>query len=342
MAVERLNKLSKRLSGKESEMLIERLSSNPIIRPHMDALMGDNINGPSLIRVPDWIDNPLGRYYLYFANHKGRYIRLAYADQLEGPWRTYKPGTLQIEQSHFLTQPPVIPDAMLPELVEMEKQRAGMVGVETPVEGATAPHIASPDVHVIDEHREIRLYFHGLEAVRQQVSRLATSVDGIHFQAAPEILAKSYLRMFRYQDHYYGIAMPGVFYRSHDGCTQFETGPTLFNRNMRHAALLLRGDQLYVFWTQVGDTPERILVSMIDLRPDWMDWQESEPIEVLRPQYAWEGSKEALAPSVRGAIRIPVNQLRDPAIFEEDGRVFLLYAAAGESGIAIAEVFLDG
>jgi hypothetical protein len=36
-----------------------------------------------------------------------------------------------------------------------------------------------------------------------------------------------------------------------------------------------------------------------------------------------------------------VNQLRDPAIFEEDGRVFLLYAVAGEAGIAIAEVFLD-
>jgi hypothetical protein len=134
--------------------------------------------------------------------------------------------------------------------------------------------------------------------------------------------------------------MPGVVYRSHDGRTQFETGPTLFNRNMRHAALLLRGDQLYVFWTQVGDEPERILVSTIDLRSDWMDWQASQPIEVLRPEYAWEGSEEALAPSIRGAIRVPVNQLRDPAIFDEDGRVFLLYSVAGESGIAIAEVFL--
>jgi hypothetical protein len=38
-----------------------------------------------------------------------------------------------------------------------------------------------------------------------------------------------------------------------------------------------------------------------------------------------------------------VNQLRDPAIFEEadSGRVFLLYAVAGESGIAIAEVHLE-
>ena len=34
----------------------------------------------------------------------------------------------------------------------------------------------------------------------------------------------------------------------------------------------------------------------------------------------------------------PVNQLRDPAIFEEGGRIFLLYAIAGEQGIAIGEL----
>jgi hypothetical protein len=33
-----------------------------------------------------------------------------------------------------------------------------------------------------------------------------------------------------------------------------------------------------------------------------------------------------------------VNQLRDPAIFEEDGRIYLLYSIAGEAGIGIAEI----
>ena len=42
-----------------------------------------------------------------------------------------------------------------------------------------------------------------------------------------------------------------------------------------------------------------------------------------------------------GAISIPVNQLRDPAIFEEDGRVYLLYSVAGERGIGLAEVHVD-
>ena len=66
----------------------------------MDDRMGDNINGPSLIKVPDWIENPLGQYYLYFAHHQGTHIRLAYADRLEGPWTTHAPGTLQLEDNH--------------------------------------------------------------------------------------------------------------------------------------------------------------------------------------------------------------------------------------------------
>jgi hypothetical protein len=45
-----------------------------------------------------------------------------------------------------------------------------------------------------------------------------------------------------------------------------------------------------------------------------------------------------VAPSRRGSINEPVNQLRDPAIFEEDGRVYLLYSVAGERGIALARV----
>ena len=77
-------------------MHIERLAHQPIIRPHMDNRMGDNINGPSLIRVPGWIARPLGRYYLYFAHHDGRYIRLAYSDELPGPWTTYRDGVLPL------------------------------------------------------------------------------------------------------------------------------------------------------------------------------------------------------------------------------------------------------
>ena len=132
--------------------------------------------------------------------------------------------------------------------------------------------------------------------------------------------------------------MPGRLYRSKDGLTSFEEGPLLFNPNMRHAALLKRDAELYVFWTQVGDAPERILLSTIDLFPAWEEWCESDAVELLRPERAWEGADAPLEPSLRSVAYGHVNQLRDPAIFQEDGRSFLLYAVAGESGIAIAEL----
>jgi hypothetical protein len=33
--------------------------------------------------------------------------------------------------------------------------------------------------------------------------------------------------------------------------------------------------------------------------------------------------------------------MRDPAIFQEGGRTYLLYSVAGESGIAITEIEFD-
>ena len=140
------------------------------------------------------------------------------------------------------------------------------------------------------------------------------------------------------------MSMPGQFYRSRDPLGGFEEGPLLFNPDMRHAALLKRGDTLLVFWTEVGEAPERIKLSRIDLAGDWMSWRETPGVEVLRPERDWEGADAPLEPSMRSTAYGHVNQLRDPAVFEDaaSGRVFLLYAVAGESGIAIAEVHLDG
>ena len=82
-------------------MKVTRISQNPIITPQSAPGLGVNINGPSLIRVPEWVDRPLGRYYLYFAHHEGKYIRLAYADDVVGPWQVYDPGALHLDDSLF-------------------------------------------------------------------------------------------------------------------------------------------------------------------------------------------------------------------------------------------------
>lgn len=47
-----------------------RSENNPMISPDMEGLegkLGENINGPSVIKVPNWVENPLAKYYMYFA-----------------------------------------------------------------------------------------------------------------------------------------------------------------------------------------------------------------------------------------------------------------------------------
>ena len=318
-------------------MRITRLLNRPIITPDLHPSLGPNIQGPSLIRVPDWVPNPLGRYYLYFADHKGRYIRLAYANALTGPWHIHVSGALHLTDSLFpATPPPATPEQLA--TVKTRMQRAGITISHDVLTEATTPHIASPDLHIDHPNRRITMYFHGLTGVAEQASRVALSPDGLTFTARPELIGRTYMRAFPHAGMTYALAMPGVFSRSADGLSGFTEGPTLFNPNMRHAALLQRGQTLHVFWTQVGDAPESILHSTIDLTADWQTWRESPAQTVLRPEHDWEGADAPQTPSIRSTAYGHVNQLRDPAIFEEDGRTYLLYAVAGESGIAIAEI----
>ena len=306
-----------------------RLSADPIIRHHMDERMGTNINGPSLIRIPDWIEEPLGRYYLYFADHKGAYIRLAFADSLAGPWRMHTPGTLTLEASHFATERPD-PDRI------SERTRSDAAGsIE---QDYLQPHIASPDVHVDHERREIRMYYHGMLDDGEQRTRVAVSGDGITFEARREVLGNSYFRVFRHRGWHYALVMPGELRRSRDGLTGFEPGPVLFCPEMRHAAVRCTGEALDVFWSRVGDAPERILHSRVRLDGEWTEWREEGARVVLEPEHDWEGAAESVEPSARGEINRLVRQLRDPCVYEEDGRTYLLYCGGGESGIGIAQV----
>ena len=285
-----------------------------IPREHQDL----NINGASLIKVPDWVANPLGRYYLYFAHHVGEFIRLAYSDDLQGQWTVYEGGTLHLNQTICIG------------------------------------HIASPDVHILPDTQQIRMYFHGPVApeadnmselaiqhpiVGHQRTLVASSSDGLHFTLNHErVLGSSYFRVWQWRDHWYAFGMPGILYRSSDGGLTFEAGNTLFSPDCRHMAVTREHDILYVYHTQVGDCPERILLSKIDLNEDWQTWTATPAIDVLRPVESWEGAGEALEPSARGLAKTPVNQLRDPAIYEEDDHRYLLYSFAGEQGIALTQL----
>jgi len=287
-------------------VIATRNSHNPLITFASDPCVGQNINGPSVIRVPEWIQNPLGKYYMYFAHHSGDRIRMAYADDISGPWKIYQPGTLRLEQA-----------------------------------ASFRDHVASPDVHVDEKQKKIRMYFHGLAKETGQWSGVAFSYDGLNFEASEEVLGKFYFRVFQWDNYYYAIAKDwnsgcGELYRSPDGICAFESCRQ-FVQDVRHTALLLRGDILYVFHSRKGDAPERIVVSCTTLSKDFRNWQLSEPVDVLKPECDYEGIQYDNVPSEYGPA-IEVQQLRDPCIFEENGKVWMFYSCAGEMSIAMAEL----
>jgi hypothetical protein len=307
-------------SGSAAEHLsVARMPGNPIVRPGMPNLVGpdaDNINGPSLVRVPSWVKNPLGKYYLYFAHHAGNHIRLAYSDRLTGPWKIHPGGVLGMQAAGFDS------------------------------------HIASPDVHIDDRNRKVVMYYHGMNRKRepgqtyQQPTRAAISSDGLHFDAKPQDLGESYFRVFRWRSNCYAISKNGFLFRA-QSCSEpwaaaweslgnpFPRTETIFPR---HVATVLKGDTLTVYYSRIGDAPEHLLVSTIALNEDWKNWRVSEPESVLRPEHPWEGADLPVKASVGGLAVGPVHELRDPAVYVEGKQRYLLYSVAGENGIAIAKL----
>jgi hypothetical protein len=232
---------------------------------------------------------------------------------LSGPWTIYEPGTLRLDQARRCSD-----------------------------------HIASPDLHVDNVRREILMYFHcpagspGDVDIGQQKTFVAVSREGLRFSSDTVPLGPAYFRVFRRGSYFYSIVRSGQLLRSRKMRAEFESGPTVIpadsGRILRHAAVDLDGDALKVYYSRIGDRPERILLSEVRMSGDWTGWRGSEPETVLSPEKQYEGTDRPLEVSRPDEAPGRVRQLRDPAIFREDEKTYLLYSVSGESGLAIAEL----
>ena len=293
--------------GFKNEFNVKRLKQ--VIFPHMLKEGGDNINGPSVIKVPDWIENPLGKYYMYFANHDGKYIRLAYSDDIVGDWKIYDEGTLKLEESEC------------------------------------RDHIASPDVHIDNKNKRIIMYYHGKvkvdEAPHNQCSFVSFSKNGLDFSSNSGILGMFYFRVFQHNNKFYALAKnkntDGILYESEDGISDFKP---LFNLipNIRHSAVLVENDYLYVFYTVVGSAPESVMFCKIKLTENVDDWEIIDGDILLKPERDYEGLNLPIVPSSFGTSFGMVNEVRDPFVFNNEDKKYLFYSTAGESGIAVATI----
>jgi hypothetical protein len=318
-----------------------RLKQNPLITVDSSPSLGDNVNGPSIVRVPSWIPHPLGRYYAYFGHHKGQFVRLAYADAIAGPWKIYAPGVVPVSETAFSRPQPDPPDGPVDQFYT---------------------HVASPEIYVDEARKRLVLWTHGWWTNGQrwplgltdarawarqngygQFTQSSESTDGLHFAVRPAITKVSYLRVFPLDGYVYGMARLGQLLRAKDPLATFEIGANPFDGGpyadrVRHVATLRRGRTLLVFFTGIGDAPERVMLSTIDLAGDWKSWKASAPVELLRPEAPYECPGLPNVPSAAGEIEGPARQLRDPAIFEEAGKTYLFYSICGEQGLAAAQL----
>jgi len=318
---------------------------------------GENINGASAIRIPDWIapenrTDPSAIYYLYFAHHRGDYIRLAWAEDIEGPWQLYNVGTgVPLDSRGVLS---------------LNSNDEIDIGNDITVRN----HIASPDVFADDDNERIIMYFHSptrLDGTNVgQNSFVATSDYGLDFNGniEPVILGGSYFRVFDYNDNLYALDNGADLYKAPDANEPwtpppgFDFGDDLwtkssndpfaddleeagFSGRVRHTAVRVIGDTLEVFYSRRGDTPERIQMSTIDLVVGDYDLWDSTfpPEEILEAEPGWEGGQFPPDPSEGGDAPENVNQLRDPYVFEDiDGVLYLFYSGCGEDAIGIAQL----
>ena len=265
-----------------------------------------NINGASLIKVPDWVKNPLGKYYLYFASHTGKYIRLAYSDSLTKPFKVYDGEPLKLSDTNCKT------------------------------------HIASPDVHIDDDNKKIIMYYHG-DTNNFQESFISYSDDGLEFNNNPKPLGLFYFRVFRYKDKFYSVAKnkneDSIIYESDSWEGDFKPLFTILP-NSRHTATLVKDDLLYIFYTTVGEAPESIYYCKIKLGDEW---EVLDNKKLTKPTFGFEGAGSDLIPSNFGSSTLrwgekKLNELRDPCIYLEGDKIFLLYSFNGEGGIALGSL----
>jgi len=288
------------------------------------AEVGQNINGPSLIETPKWLPNCLGRYYLYFGHHFGQNIRMALSNNLTGPWKIYKAGVLDLEETPFTHERPNV----------KQPQWATEGGIN-----GLYPHIASPDVHINETKKSLEMFFHGLDRDGEQRSVCALSNDGLTWRVQSMRINQTYLRVFHYKNTKYAIGWGGQILKQNSDDI-FELGPWSFgDQGHRHAGVLVQGDKLHVVWTRIGDAPEQILYSTIDMSYPWQDWYATEGQVILKPEFDWEGVNLPISTSKVGGLTKQEHALRDPFLFQQSDDVYMVYTGGGETSIGIAKLF---
>jgi len=300
-------------------VMLKRFSANAIKRVGLlipikyDLSSNKNINGPTVIEytLPRLLGSKI--YIMYFASHKGRYIRTAWSRSPIGKFRTI----------------PLV--YILPIWNNFSERK---------------DHVASPEVLTINKinylftHSPSRYFAPG-----RQITYISRLYFGLFCFSAKPTKLPSYSRFFYYKDDLYAITNGADVFRF----TVETLEPVKLEADIskllipdsediairvRHSQVVQYKDKMLCFFTRVGDSPERIFVAEMKFTSEEIIF--SQPMELLRPETDYEGIKIKAQPSRNGMAKTAQNAIRDPFVAKFGEQYFLYYATSGEKGIACA------
>lgn len=235
--------------------------------------------------------------------------------------------------------------------------------------GCTSLH--SPSIYASNSEKRFYMYLHGhgcpysksqSNSPWSQPTLMYTSEDGFQwnhvqqknlFYSSTSVYFYSSTPVYNSRDGYFYIVsrINGekgvVLHRSTSLFGPFEQGPQL-GLGLRHFDLMLVEGIMFIFYSMIGDHPERVLLASIDttFTANWTDWKLLPGPRILKPEYWYEHGNELIGPTNEGIARIR-HKVRDPRFLpdlESNSKHIsglLFYSVQGEKGIAMARVTID-
>lgn len=306
---------------------------------NIDTPQDQNINSPMPIRTKRWMNHPSIQgmsVILYYSSHTSDAISMLGLDSSKKMW----------------------------------KHVGNAFALEFEPKFCVSLH--SPSIFVDEKKKRFYMYVHGhgcephLNATSNnyQPTLLYQSDDGAswriheHFtQDTPYLFHNLFYLtnpVLNVGDGFYYIMAringePGiVLCRSKSIEGPFDWGPRL-GLSLRHFDIHFVDGIIYVLYSMIGDTPERILLGSIDttISTNWNDWKLLPGPRVLEPQYWYEHQNTNVTTSKEGLAKEDRHRISDPRLLlDEDmgpekisGLMF--YSVQGEKEIATSRIVID-
>jgi len=267
-----------------------RLTQNPLITVHSSPSLGDNVNGPSIIRVPSWISAP-ARPLLHLLRPPQGPVHSPCLCRREslGPWTIYEPGVVPVGDTAFFR----------PQAGSAWRRCRSVLharGVTGDLRGPDAQTAGAVDARMVDRgaaagRRTLparRAWGAGRAATASSHSR-AKSSDGLHFQVTrADHQGQLSPRVFRSTAISTAWPASASLLRSKDPLGRVRRrSESVRGRPVRRSRPPRRGRpaaaaRCMSFSRASATRPRRVMLSTINLTGDWTTWKASAPVEVAQ------------------------------------------------------------